>query len=233
MTALHQGHRRRLLERFKQDGLAGFEPHQVLELLLFHTVPRVDTNPIAHGLLKRFGSLSAVFEADPQDLMTQNGVGERSAAFLALIPQLTRYYFSDRIQREKPKLDTLDAVIEYLVPMMVGRCREVFYVICLDVQCRVLFPALISEGTVMSAHVHPRLVVEVALRHHAASLILAHNHPGGTIQPSRDDLNMTKHLVYTLGALDIAVLDHVIVANDQAYSFARENCLPRFEGFGI
>ena len=106
---------------------------------------------------------------------------------------------------------------------------EVFYVICLDSHLRVLFPALVGEGTVKDALVHPRHVVEAALRHRAASVILAHNHPGDTAKPSNHDHKLTQQIVQALGSIDIRVADHVIVAVDQFYSFAREGALPRYE----
>ncbi len=229
MDNLHQGHRERLRKRFLAEGLDAFEDHQVLELLLFHAVHRADTNPISHQLLRRVGSLSAVLEADPRDLATVEGVGRQAAVFLSLIPQVTRRYFQDRVSRDQPRLTTSEAVADYLVPLMAGRPEEVFYVLCLDTQCRVIYPALIGEGTVKEAHVHPRHVVEEAIRHRASSIILAHNHPSGTAHPSNQDHQLTLHLVQALGALDIPVLDHIIVAGRQTYSFAREGVLPRFQ----
>ena len=188
------------------------------------------TNPIAHQLLKRFGSLSAVLEADPKDLATVEGVGKQAAAFLSMIPQVTRRYFQDRVSRDQPRLITPEAVAGYLVPLMAGRPEEVFYVLCLDTQCRVIYPALIGEGTVKEAQVHPRHVVEEAIRHRASSIILAHhNHPSGIVRPSNQDHQLTLHLVQALGALDIPVLDHIIVAGRQTYSFAREGVLPGFQ----
>lgn len=136
--AIHDGHRERFRARFLQDGLDGFEDHQVLELLLFHVIPRADTNPIAHRLMRRFGTLSAVLEADPKDLASVEGMGDKAAAFLSLIPQVTRRYFHDRVNRDNPPLTSSEAVIGYLVPLMAGRPEEVFYVLCLDSQCRVL-----------------------------------------------------------------------------------------------
>lgn len=226
---LHVGHRERLRRRFHEEGLDGFEDHQVLELLLFNVIPRGDTNPIAHLLMRRFGSLSAVLEADPKDVAAVEGIGEKAAAFLSMIPQVTRRYFHDRVLRDRPKLNSSEAVAEYLIPLMAGRPEEVFYVLCLDTQCRVVYPALISEGTVKEAAVYPRHVVEEALRHRAASVILAHNHPSGTAKPSQSDHQLTKLLVQALGPLDIKVLDHIIVAGDKAFSFAREGILPAYE----
>jgi len=155
-TDIHQGHRERLRTRFLEDGLDGFEDHQVLELLLFYAIPRADTNPIAHKLMRRFGSLSAVLEADPKDIASVEGMGDKAAAFLSLIPQVTRRYFHDRVNRDAPRLTSSEVVSEYLVPLMAGRPEEVFYVLCLDSQCRVLYPALIGEGTVKN-HVHHAL----------------------------------------------------------------------------
>jgi len=227
-SSLHGGHRLRLRARFLDVGLDSFDDHQVLELLLFQVIPRGDTNPIAHRLMQRFGSLSAVLEADPKDIATVEGVGERAAAFLSLIPQVTRRYFHNRVTRDNPKLSSSEAVTEYVAPLMAGRPEEVFYVLCLDSHCRVLYPALIGEGTVKDAHVEPRHVVEATLRHRAASVVLAHNHPGGAAGPSNADHRLTALLVQTLGAIGIPVLDHVIVAGEQAYSFAREGALPKY-----
>ena len=171
-AGIHQGHRERLRARFLEEGLDGFEDHQILELLLFYAIPRADTNPIAHKLMRRFGSLSAVLEADPKDIASIEGISDKAAIFLSLIPQITRLYFHDRVNRDAPRLTSSEAVTEYLVPLMAGRPEEVFYVLCLDTQCRVLYPALIGEGTVKEAHVQPRHVVEEVLRHRAASVIL-------------------------------------------------------------
>lgn len=226
---LHTGHRERLRKRFLEEGLDNFEDHQVLELLLFQVIPRGDTNPIAHRLINRYGSLSAVLEADPKDIALVEGVGERTAVFLSMIPQVTRRYFHDRVVRDRPKLTSSEAVAEYLIPLMAGRTEEVFYVLCLDTQCRVVYPALISEGTLKEAAVYPRHVVEESIRHHAASVVLAHNHPAGSSKPSQQDHRLTKLLVQALGPLDIKVLDHIIVAGNQVFSFAREGVLPAYE----
>jgi len=226
---LHTGHRKRLRMRFLKEGLDSFEDHQVLELLLFQAVPRRDTNPLAHKLIQRFGSLSAVLEADPKDLASVEGVGENAAAFLSMIPHVTRRYFHDRVKHSRKPLNNSESAAEYLVPLMAGRSEEVFYVICLDSQLRVLYPALISEGTVKDALVHPRHVAEAAVRHKAASVILAHNHPAGSVKPSAHDHKLTRSLVQALGGIDIKVVDHVIIAGDQFYSFAKEGKLPEFE----
>ncbi|NOY80670.1 MAG: DNA repair protein RadC [Kiritimatiellaeota bacterium] len=222
---VHLGHRDRLRARFLEEGLDGFEDHQVLELLLFQAIPRGDTNPIAHRLIKRFGSFAAVLEADPTDLATVEGVGQRAAAFLSMIPAVTRRYFHDRVAQDRSQLTDSEAVAGYVVPLMAGRSEEVFYVLCLDTHCRVLYAALVGKGTVKDAHVHPRHVVEAALRHRASSVVLAHNHPTGTAKPSKHDYRLTEILARALGPLEIRILDHIIVAGEDWYSFARNGDL--------
>jgi DNA repair protein RadC len=226
---LHSGHRARLRRRFLEQGLDGFEDHQVLELLLTYAIPRNDTNGVAHRLMRRFGSLSAVLEADPRDLATVEGMGENAAAFLSLLPQATRRYFFDRVRQERPRLDDPDKGAHYVIPLMAGRSEEVFYVLCLDTQCRVIYPALISEGTVKEAHIHPRRVVQEALAHKAAAVILAHNHPSGALKPSSQDHQITRIRVQAWAHLDIKVLDQIIIAGQDAYSFAREGVLPGYD----
>lgn len=211
------------------EGLDSFEDHQVLELLLFQAIPRIDTNPLAHRLINRFGTLSAVLEADAKDLAAVEGVSPNAAVFLSMIPQITRRYFLDRVRHFKKPLNNSESAAEYLVPLMAGRSEEVFYVICLDSQLRVLYPALISEGTVKDALVHPRRVAEAAVRHKAASVILAHNHPAGSAKPSSHDHKLTRSLVQALGGINVQVVDHIIVAGEHIYSFSREGTLPAFE----
>lgn len=228
--ALHHGHRARMRERATQEGLGGFADHEVLELLLFAVIPRANTNPVAHRLLKRFGSLSAVLDADPRDLAGVDGIGTKGGQFLALLPQVARRYLHDRVVREEPVLTSPEAVSEYLVPLMASRAEEVVYLLCLDAQFRVRFPAMLSEGTVAEAHVHRRQAVEAALRHRAVSVILAHNHPAGGCLPSASDHHLTARIHAALAAVDIPLLDHVIVAGKDTFSFQKQGLMPRAEG---
>lgn len=222
----HAGHRQRLRQRLIREGIEHFEDHQVLELILFYAIPRGDTNEISHRLLREFGRLSAVFDARISDLCRVHGVGERAAGLLHSLPAIMRRYHHDRLQRDSPVLNSAEAVSRYLRPLMAGRTREVFYLLCLDSQLRLRYPARISQGTVKDAYVHPREVVEAALRHHSSAVILAHNHPSGSLSPSPADHRLTRTLVNALGLIDINVLDHVIVADDQSYSFAEMGVLP-------
>ncbi len=223
---LHAGHRARLRRRFLDEGLDAFEDHQVLELLLFFAIPRRDTNELAHLLLRRYGSFSAVLDADPVDFAQTEGVGEAAATLLSLVPALTRRYSMDRTRQERQTLNTSERAAEFLVPLMAGRSEEVFYIVCLDTQCRVIVPALVVEGLPDRAHIEPRQAVEVALRHKAHSVILAHNHPTGQAKPTTADHRATQTLVSAFGAIAIVVRDHIIVAGEDWYSFSRAGDMP-------
>lgn len=221
---IHQGHRKRIRERFLTEGLDNFTDYQILELILFHSVPYKDTNVIAHILLKKFGSLSAVFEADVTDLAKTPEIGINSAILLSLIPSVCRRYNKDK-WRNKPVLSSVSTAGSYAVSLFAGHTYEVFFVICLDSRNRVNFADPVHKGTINEAPVYPRLIVETALRHHANSVILAHNHPGGSLMPSTADIEVTEKISNALGSISIKVVDHIIVADSNFTSFAERGLL--------
>ncbi|MDD4169197.1 MAG: DNA repair protein RadC [Desulfotomaculaceae bacterium] len=221
---LHAGHRQRVKARYLAEGLDDFEDHQVLELILFYCIPIRDTNELAHRILNEFGSLAGVLEADPRELCRRCGVSENTAVLISLIPPLARRYFKAK-WGGKPELNSSSKAGEYVVSLFIGRTYEVFYVICLDAQNRVNYAALVQEGTINEAAVYPRLIVEAALRHQANCVILAHNHPGGTLRPSDADIQVTKKIVTALGTIAVHVADHIIVAGESYYSFAENGLL--------
>ncbi|PKM62056.1 MAG: hypothetical protein CVU99_00960 [Firmicutes bacterium HGW-Firmicutes-4] len=220
----HKGHRQRLKKRVIKEGIDSFEDHQILELLLFYGIPMKDTNALAHALIDRYGSLSGVFDADPRDLCDQAGITENTALLLSLIPALARRYQQGKLAA-KAVLSSTTAAGEYTLSLFTGRLNEAFYVISLDSQNRVNQASLLHEGTINEAPVYPRLIVETALRHQAASIILAHNHPGGSLAPSPADLAVTQRIKAATEAIAITVVDHIIVAGDGYYSFAENRVL--------
>ena len=221
---LHEGHRQRVRARVLAEGLDAFEDHQVLEFILFYCIPMKDTNEIAHTMLKEFGSLASLFEAQPEDIAKRCKVSLNTAIFVSLIPSLSRRYSKGK-WGDKPLLNSSTKAGEYVLSLLSGRTYEVFYVICLDSQNKVNFAALVHEGTINEAAVYPRLIVEAALRHKAANVILAHNHPGGGMQPSKSDIEVTQRIKEALKAISIGVVDHVIATGDKYYSFAENNLL--------
>lgn len=214
----HKGHREKLRTRFiRENGFDSFEDHQILELLLFYTNPRGDTNPIAHDLLDTFGSLKGVLEARPEMLMSVNGVGDRAATLLSMVVPLTRVW--NRCAMAVPDhIGNSREAEKYCLSLLAGHRSERFYVISLSAKCDVLGRRLISEGSLSEVSAYPRSVLETALNYNAHSVLLCHNHPGGTCAPSPEDIASTLQLQRLLSGVGILLLDHIIVANDSTYS---------------
>lgn len=218
--SVHKGHRERLKARFLETGLDSFTDVQALELLLFYAIPQRDTNPIAHALLDRFGSLSQVLDAQPEDLKKVPGVSDHSATLLRLVTDLARFYQVDCAQRTEV-LTSLDACGAYLVPRFFGRTLETVFLLCLDAKCKVLCCREIGEGSVNAASISVRKVVEAALSANATTVVLAHNHPSGVALPSADDVQTTRRIAAALSAVEVRLIDHVVVAEGDFISMAQ------------
>ncbi|MDR0906167.1 MAG: DNA repair protein RadC [Oscillospiraceae bacterium] len=216
---IHSGHRERLKSRFRDHGLENFDDHNVLELLLFFSKPRGDTNPTAHELIKRFGSLADVFDAPLAELAKTPGVGDATALLIKLVPQVSRRYLISRTAPDKI-LDSSKKAGDYLLPYFFGERDECVYLVCLDAKCKVLSTRLIFRGSVNSAAVNVRKLVEAALSFNATSVILAHNHTSGIAIPSDDDKVTTRRIFDALAAVDITLADHIVAADDDYVSFA-------------
>ncbi len=210
--SIHEGHRQRLKDRFRQEGLDGFNEVNALEMLLFYCVPRSDTNPLAHRLIERFGSFSGVLDASIEELEAVEGVGHNISTFLAFIPQLERYY-NDNKNKNLKILTSVSQCGEYLRPKFINRKNEMVYMVCLDAKCKVLSCKQLGEGSVNSAGVPIRRIVDVALKMNASSVILAHNHPGGVAFPSSDDIQTTIRVSQALAGVDVVLTDHLIFAD--------------------
>ena len=219
MENLHEGHRKRMKERFIKSGLDDFAPHNILELLLFYSIPRGDTNPVAHRLIDTFGSLSGVFDATPEELVKVDGVGENSAILISMIPQIARKYLED-------KADTANIVGgcsdigAFLLPKFVGRTNEALMMVSIDNKNKIISCSVVAEGTVDSAKVSRRKIMEEAMKVKATRVILAHNHPCGVAVPSSEDVVMTKEIGRLFAQVGIELVDHIIVANDDYVSMA-------------
>ena len=218
--SIHAGHRQRLKERFLRDGLDNFEEHQVLELLLFYGIPQRDTNEIAHALMEKFGSLSRVLEASPEELAEVKYVGDNVTTLFQLITAVARYYQVSCAMREEI-LPTIEACGKYLVPFFYGRPNETVYLLCLDAKCKVLCCEKVGEGGVNSAGVPIRRIVETALKANATSAILAHNHPSGLAVPSGEDVQTTYRVGMALDAVEVRLVDHIVVADNDWVSMAQ------------
>ena len=218
--SVHKGHRERLKARFLETGLDSFTDVQALELLLFYAIPQKDTNPIAHALLDRFGSLSQVLDAPLEALKKVPGISDHSASLLRLVTELARFYQVDSAQRTEVRT-SLDACGRYLVPRFFGRKVETVFLLCLDAKCKVLCCREIGEGSVNAASISVRKVVEAALSANATTVVLAHNHPSGVALPSADDVQTTRRIAAALSAVEVKLIDHIVVAEGDFISMAQ------------
>lgn len=216
---VHDGHRERVKAAFLEHGLDGFNEHQVLELFLFYAIPQGDVNPLAHELIRHFGSLAALFDAPYDELIRVPGVGRNTAVLIKLLPQVARRYAVSRESADNI-LDSTRKAGSFLVPHFYAEQDEVVYVVCLDAKCKVLSCRRLFRGGVNTAHVSIRKIVEHALLYNATSIILAHNHTSGIAIPSREDEETTRLIADALKMVDITLADHIIVADSDYVSLA-------------
>lgn len=217
---VHDGHRERMRERFLEYGLENFNDLNALELLLHYAIPRKDTNALAHALIDRFGSLKRVLDASGEELMEVPGIGPGAASLIRLVPALARRYAVDETER----LDCLCSAVtsgRYFVARLQFEKDEKALLACLDAQKRVLSCVELASGVVNSVSVNVRKVVETAIKYRASSVILAHNHPGGSAVPSREDQFLTEKISRALATVEIRLDDHIIVANKAYLSMAQ------------
>ncbi len=224
-TPPYTDHRKRLRERFRKAGGEAMHDYELLELLLTFAIPRKDVKPVAKDLIRRFGSLSGVLDADPNELEKVPAVGPVSATLIRLVKELCGAYLGERM-KERDVLSSPQAVADFARVKMAGLPHEAFMVIYLNTKNAVIAHEIVHHGTVDRAIVYPRRVIESALAHHASGVILVHNHPSGHPEPSEDDKRLTRTLVEAARPLDIRVLDHLVVGRDRCFSFAEHRLLP-------
>ena len=209
----HNGHRARMRERFKSSPPTTFAPHELLEMLLYHTNARGDTNETAHALIEAFGSIEGVFDADPARLETVYGVGESCALFLSLVGEIAKRYTAEKLSANSVRPTALDAperLAAFLLPRFIGATKELAYALLLDNSLRPLDCFPIGDGTVSGVAISVRTVAERAYTKHAAAVVVAHNHPNGLALPSSEDITLTHRLKEALDLLEIPLLEHFI-----------------------
>ena len=222
---IHDGHREKMRRRFQETGLEGFADHEALELLLYYAIPRRDTNELAHRLLTRYGSLSALLQAPIEDLRRVEGVGESAAVLLKLVPAFV--YKAQRSAGQETVLNSTEKAGRYLLSCFAGERNEVIYQLCLDRKGKLLARKRLSEGGSAAAELNIRRLVENALLSSASAVILSHNHPSGIALPSREDYATTQQAQDALRTIGVDLLDHIIVAEDDYVSLADSGILRR------
>lgn len=216
---LHSGHRQRMKERVLAHGLDSLADHEILEVLLYFTVPRCDTNELAHRLMAHFGSLSQVLGADYDELRQVCGVGNNTAFMLTMLPGLLGRVERDK-NREKPIFGATEAFAEYVCSLFVGETCETVFLVCLNANLQLINAVRLGKGDVGTVHISVAQVLQTALRHKARAVVLAHNHPGGRLKASNEDLVLTGRCEKALAQVNVRLLDHLIVNGDKYFSFA-------------
>ena len=213
------GHRDRLRQRALRGGLAALPDYELLELLLFRSLPRGDTKPLAKRLLARFGGLAEVMGAPLETLKAEPGVGESVALDLKLMQELAVRTAREGVHKKRPVISSWTALLAYVRLALANEPREQFRVLFLDKKNQLIADELMNQGTVDHAPVYPREIVRRALELSSSAVILVHNHPSGDPTPSAADVQMTKQVAEAGKTLSIQVHDHLVVGRDGTASF--------------
>ena len=221
-----EGHRQRLRERFLSAGLDGFQDYEVIELLLTLGTPRKDCKEMAKSALARFKTLQGVMEASIAELCEVDGIGPKNSFGLKLIKAVSDRYLEKKLINKKAVSNSKE-LFDYLYHNIRDKVREHFKIIFLDSKNRVISTETHSKGTITASSVYPREVLDSALRHKAAALIFAHNHPSGDPKPSPEDFAITQQLVFSGKVMGITVHEHIIIGDNCYYSFADQGHIAR------
>lgn len=221
---IHSGHRERVKRDFLENGFnETTPPHKIIEMLLFYSIPRKDTNETAHELLNRFGSVSGILDASVEQLTEVAGVNINTAALIKLIIPIARIYKSDKSTAAE-KFESIDGLCDYLMNKYFGYDREVFTVLSLTAGGKLIGCDVLSEGNISEVNISTREVIETVLKRRAACAVIAHNHPDGVALPSREDIDVTETVKNALSHINVKLLDHIVIAGDDYVSMAQSKC---------
>ncbi len=221
---MHEQHRKRMRERFLQkESFESFAVHELLEMFLYYSIPRTDTNPIAHELFERFGSLKGIFNASVDELEEVAGIGKQSAVMIKMIPEIARRYADEKMAK-KATYQSVSEIAQYFCHRFLGVEHECVYMMMFNNRMNMIDCILISEGSVNSTSAPMRLMSEQALKKKASCVVLAHNHPNGLAIPSSNDLKVTDQLNTSFHMLGITLLEHLIIAEDRFCPIMKQHC---------
>ena len=223
-----EGHRARLREKFNKSGLAAFLDYEIIELLLTLGGTRGDCKPQAKEAIKRFKTLRGVLAASSAELQEIKGIGPANAFAIKLIQKLSKKFLKEQILN-KPYCKSSKEVFDYLYHSMRDLKKETFKVMFLNAQNQVIEVENLFGGTLTASAVYPREIIERAIKNNAAALIFVHNHPAGNPEPSDNDKQITRDLVFAGNIMQIKVLDHIIIGDNRYFSFADEKLIEEYE----
>ena len=215
------GHRTRIREKYYRIGPKAFEDYELLELLLSYALPRRDVKPLAKQLLQKYDSLSRLIDTSVEDLANFKGLGKNSAILLKLNKDIAVRYLEQDIQSEDI-MNNPGKIANFARFRLGGMDVEAMMVLFLNTQNMLIEHEIICEGTTDQVNIYPSEIARKALIYHAKSIILCHNHPGGKVRPSEDDIHVTRNLRDILRTVNIFLLDHIIVSRFNVFSLRRE-----------
>lgn len=225
LKANHEGHWQRLRQRFDKSGFEGFHDYEVLELLLTYVIPRKDTKLTAKELLRIFKHLPGVLSTDVKELTQVSGIGPEASRFLKIVDAFIGFYFDQKALIGDIQFTQLPQLVDYFKAIIGRNSNEVMRVLYLNSQNKLISAENLCEGTVSQAVAFPRKIVEGALKHHATTVIIAHNHPGGLPDPSDKDNVMTQQIKNALQTVTINLQEHIIIAEGSFYSYRQNGIL--------
>lgn len=216
----YAGHRERLRERFMKGGIDALTEYELVELILFFAIPRKDVKPIAKALLARFGNLSGIIKADEKDLLSVEGISANSVIALRIIRD-SAFLMMKQDLIGRPVINNWDSLMKYCHVTMAHKNIEHFRVLFLNKKNELIADEIQQSGTVDHTPAYPREIMKRALELGSTAIILVHNHPSGDANPSKADIDMTRHIIEAGKPFSIAVHDHVIVSRADYKSFRK------------
>ncbi len=218
MSIKYWPHTERPREKLLQQGAKSLSSAELLAILLGTGYKNKSAVEVSYHLLQHFGGLRPLFNANTQEMYVQTGIGPAKYARLQASIELARRYLGEHLEN-KPLLQNPKSTQEYLKAHIRDYSIEVFCCLYLNTRHQVIYFEELSKGTLYSTHVYPREIIQQALKHHASAIIVAHNHPSGNSTPSQADKTITHTLKTALALFEIQLLDHIIIADNQAVSF--------------
>lgn len=227
---IHQGHRKRMKAAMLEHGLDGLNEHQVLEILLFYAKPQVDTNPIAHDLIQHFGTLKGVLEADYEDLLKVNGIGENAASLIKFAQMFSgRYLCASCFDGDVLHFGDTVALRRYYEGAFLGVKVEQIRAMLFDDELNMIKEQVIMDGTIGRVELSTRKFADFVIKNNCSRIVIAHNHPNGPCLPSTEDVESTKYLLDFLKVLEIELLDHIIVGRTGSFSMFSSKHFDKFK----
>lgn len=220
----HGGHRERLRTRYKSGGFSALADYEQIELLLTYLLPRVDVKPAAKALLKKFGNIRGIIDAPEDELTEVSGIGETAALGISLLKNLITAYHSNELETPTTEIGTISKLVKYFKSKIASEPSEVFEMVCFDAKLRIIPSGSVRlfEGSLTCASVDVRKIIETAIKHGAAQIAVAHNHPSGDPTPSFEDIRLTRRLAEACKPIHLNLIEHVVVGKKACFSFRRD-----------